>query len=61
MRKKLDENDLVLRWPSPFREGIKFTDHDLGILDVIIQGDTEITAKDLEEMKKLGYIYQEMG
>jgi len=54
MRKKLDENDLVLKWPPPFRDGIKFTNHDLGRLDVLIQGDTEISAKDFEEMKKFG-------
>jgi hypothetical protein len=58
MRKKLDENDLVLKWPSPFREGVKITNHDLGMLDVMIHGETEITAKDLEEMKeKFGYIF----
>ena len=57
MRKKLDENDLVQKWPSPFREGLKFTDHDLGLLDVLIQGQTEITAKKFEEMKKFGYIF----
>jgi hypothetical protein len=56
MRKKLDENDLVLKWPSPIR-GVKITDHDLGILDVIIHGETEITIKELEEMKKYGYIF----
>ena len=55
MRKKLDENDLVLKWPSPFREGLKFTDYE--ILDVLIQGNTELTAKDFEEMKKFGYIF----
>jgi hypothetical protein len=57
MRKKLDENEIVLRqWPPIFR-GLRFTYHDLGIMDVIIQGETEITAKDLEKMKKLGYVF----
>lgn len=57
MRKKLDENDLVLKWPPPFRDGLKFTDHDLGILDIIIYGQTEIAAKKFKEMKKFGYIF----
>ena len=57
MRKKLDENDLVLKWPDPFREGVKITDHDLGILEVSIHGETEVTAKDYEQMKKFGYIH----
>jgi hypothetical protein len=57
MRKKLDENDLVLKWPAPFREGVKITAHDLRTLDVMIHGETEITAKGLEEMKKFGYIF----
>jgi hypothetical protein len=57
MRKKLDENGLVLKWPAPFRNGLKFTYHDLGILDVIIEGNTEITAKDFKQMKKFGYIF----
>jgi hypothetical protein len=58
MRKKLDENEIVLRkWPPIFREGLRFTDHDLGIMDVMIQGETEITAKDLEKMKKFGYVF----
>ena len=61
MRKKLDENALVLKWPAPFRDGIKFTNHDLGTLDVIIGCETEITAKDLEEMKKYGYIFDRMA
>jgi hypothetical protein len=57
MRKKLDENDRILRWPPAFREGIKITHDDLGILEVSIHGETEITAKDLEQMKKFGYIH----
>ena len=58
MRKKLDENEIVLqKWPPIFREGLRFTDHDLGIMDVVMFGETEITAKDLEQMKKFGYIF----
>jgi hypothetical protein len=61
MRKKLDENEIVLRkWPPIFREGLRFTDHDLGIMDVMIQGEAEITAKDLKKMKKFGYIFDGM-
>jgi len=58
MRKKLDENDRMLKWPPVFLEGIKITDHDLGILEVSRHGETEITAKDLDQMKKFGYIHQ---
>ena len=58
MRKKLDENDLILKWPPIFRDGIKITDHDLGILEVSTHGETEITAKDLDQMKeKFGYMH----
>ena len=28
-----------------------------GILDVMIQGNTDVTTKDLEQMKKFGYIF----
>jgi hypothetical protein len=50
MRKKLDENETVLRkWPPIFRDGLRFTDHDLGIMDVMIQGEAEITTKDLKK------------
>ena len=58
MRKKLDENEIVLRkWPSIFREGLRFTDHDLRIMDVMIFGEAEITAKDLKQMEKYGYVF----
>ena len=57
IRKKLDENDLVQKWPTRFRDGIKMTYHDIGVLDVIIHGETDISPKDLEEMKKFGYIF----
>ena len=59
MRKKPDYNDIVLReMPPVFRDATRITNHDLGILDVMIHGETEITAKDLEWMKeKLGYIF----
>jgi hypothetical protein len=57
MRKKLDENDLARKWPLIFRDGIKIVDDDLGILEISIHGEREITAKDLEQMKKFGYIY----
>jgi hypothetical protein len=57
-KKKLDENELALKWPSIFRDGIKITDHDIGILEVSMHGETEITAKDLKEMKKFGYIHE---
>jgi hypothetical protein len=51
----------ILKWLPPFRDGLKFTYFDLGILDILIPGKTEITAKMLEKMKKFGCIYQEMG
>jgi hypothetical protein len=57
MRKKLDENDRILKWPPVFREGIKITDHNLGILEVSRHGETEITAEDYEQMEKFGYIH----
>lgn len=57
MRKEPDYNDLVLKWPAPFRDGLKFTNHDLAILDIIIYGPTDIAAKDFEEMKKFGYVF----
>jgi hypothetical protein len=58
MRKKLDENEIVLRkWPPIFRERLRFTDHDLGIMDVMIFGEAEITAKHLKQMKKFGYVF----
>ena len=59
MRKKLDENEKVLqKWPPIFRDGLRFTDHDLGIMDVMIQGKAEITPKDLKKMRKFGYIFE---
>ena len=58
MRKKLDENEIILqKWPPIFRDGLRFTDHDLGIMDVMIQGEAEITPKDLKKMRKFGYIF----
>ena len=44
MRKKLDENDLMQKWPPVFREAIRITDHDLGILEVSRHGESDITA-----------------
>jgi hypothetical protein len=59
MRKKLDENEIVLqKYPPIFRDGLRFTDHDLGIMDVMIQGEAEITTKDLKKMRKFGYIFE---
>jgi hypothetical protein len=58
MSKTLDENDLARKWPPIFRDGIKIVDGDLGILEVSMHGETEITAKDLEQMKKFGYIHE---
>ena len=58
MRKEPDYNDIVLReLPPVFRDGIKIVDHDLGILEISIHGEVEIAAKDLKQMKKLGYVY----
>jgi hypothetical protein len=58
MSKKLDENDLAQKWPPIFKDGIKIVDDDLGILEVSMHGETEITAEDLEQMEKFGYIHQ---
>jgi hypothetical protein len=59
MTKKPDYNDIVRRkWPPVFLEGIKIYDDALGVLEVTIEGETEITAEDLEQMKKLGYMHQ---
>ena len=58
MRKKLDENDLARKWPPIFKDGIKIVDDYLGILEVSMHGETEITAEDLEQMEKFGYIHQ---
>jgi hypothetical protein len=59
MSKKLDENEIVLqKYPPIFRDGLRFTDHDLGIMDVMIQGEAEITTKDLKKMRKFGYIFE---
>jgi hypothetical protein len=58
--KKLDENDLVRKWRLPFREGVKITYNDLGILDVIIHGETEITAKDFEQMKMVAKVIKKV-
>ena len=58
MRKEPDYNDTVLRkWPPTFRDGIKIVDHDLRILEISLHGEVEIVAKDLKQMKKLGYIH----
>ncbi len=49
---------MVLRkWPSVFREGIKITNDYLGILEISMHGKVEITSKDLEKMKKFGFIH----
>jgi hypothetical protein len=58
MMKQLDENELARKWPSIFRDGIKITGHNTGILEVSMHGETEITTKDLKRMEKLGYIHQ---
>jgi hypothetical protein len=61
MRNKLDENDLVLKWPLPIREGIKISSETLGIVEVTIEGETEITSQMLEQMRKNGYIFHKIN
>jgi hypothetical protein len=61
MRSKLDENDLVLKWPLPIREGIKISSDALGILEVTIEGETEITSQMLEQMRNDGYIFHKIN
>ena len=58
MGKEPDYNDIIRRkWPPVFRDGIKITDHFLGILEISMHGEVEIAAKDLKQMKQLGYIH----
>jgi hypothetical protein len=59
---KLNFNDLARKWPLPIRKGIKIYDESLGILEVTIEGKTEITSEMLEQMKtKFGYICQKIN
>ena len=61
MRNKLDENDLVLKWTLPIREGIKISSDAVGILEVTIEGETEITSQMLEQMRKDGYMFYKIN
>jgi hypothetical protein len=61
MGKEPDYNDIIRRkWPPVFRDGIKITDHFLGILEISMHGEIEIAAKDLKQMKQLGYIHDDI-
>ena len=59
-KQKLNYNDLVLKWPLPFRNTIKIDNGALGVQEFTIEGKTKITAKDLENMKNDGYIFQKI-
>jgi hypothetical protein len=61
MRKKPDYNDLARKWPLPIRKGIKFPLQLLRRLIVIIEGDTKITPKMLEQMAQTGLIFEKMS
>jgi hypothetical protein len=57
-KQKPNYNDHVLKWPLPFRNAIKIDNDALGVDEFTIEGKTRITAKDLEQMKNDGYIFQ---
>jgi hypothetical protein len=61
MRKKPNYNDVARKWPLPIRKGIKISNDTLGILEITIEGETEITSQMLEHMKKDGYIFHKIN
>jgi hypothetical protein len=61
MREKSNYNDLAREWPLPFRNGIKISNDALGILEITIEGETEITSKMLEHMEREDYIFQKIN
>jgi hypothetical protein len=59
MKKKPNYNDLARELPLPFRNGTKIINDALGILEITIEGETEVTSHYTHSPKSLKDIQNE--